>query len=307
VVSGPGGASNAVAADQFTYVAAPVVTGISPSSGSTAGGTSVTISGSGFAGASAVSFGSQPASSFTVNSDSSISAVAPAEAAGIVNIMVTSPSGVSTVNSADQFSFLAPPVVTAVSPAMGSTAGGKKVTIRGANFSGATSVTFGPNAASGFTVNSNSSITATAPAGSAGTVNIWVTTSAGTSATVTADQFTYMAAPVVTGISTSSGSAAGGTQVTISGYSFTGATSVTFGTRAATSFTVNNDGSVTAIAPAQAAGTVDILVSGPGGASTVVAGDRFTYLAVAVNGSNNDRWPWSGWYWSGWWRGNYWG
>jgi hypothetical protein len=292
-VASPYGTSVKKTADQFTYggsnVPPPppssVVSAISPAEGSITGGAVVTISGSGFTGASGVSFGSQPASSFTVNSDSSITAVAPAEAAGIVNITVTTSAGASAVNSADQFSFLSSPLVTAVSPAMGSTAGGKAVTITGANFSGASSVTFGPNAASSFSVNSNGSITATAPAGSAGTVNIWVTTQAGESATVSADQFTYMGAPVVTGISPSSGSTAGGTQVTISGSNFTGITSVTFGTKAATSFSVNNDGSITAVAPAQAAGAVDILVSGPGGASTAVAVDQFTYLSLAVQGS----------------------
>ncbi len=82
------------------------------------------------------------------------------------------------------------PTVTAVSPANGGTAGGTSVTITGTNLSGATAVKFGSTSATSFTVNSSTSITATAPAG-AGTVNITVTTAGGTSATSTADQFTY--------------------------------------------------------------------------------------------------------------------
>lgn len=73
-------------------VAVPVVTGVSPTSGSTAGGTVVAISGSGFTGATAVSFGGTPAASFAVFSDGSINATSPAHAAGTVDITVTGPA-----------------------------------------------------------------------------------------------------------------------------------------------------------------------------------------------------------------------
>ncbi len=69
----------------------PVVTAVSPASGTTAGGTSVTITGTNFSGASAVKFGTTSATSFTVNSDTSITAVAPAGTGGTINITVTVP------------------------------------------------------------------------------------------------------------------------------------------------------------------------------------------------------------------------
>ena len=97
------------------------------------------------------------------------------------------------------------PSVTGISPTSGPTAGGTSVTITGTGFTGATSVTFGSTAATSYTVNSATSITATSPADSAGTVDITVTTSEGTSATSSADQFTYAAVPAVTGISPASG------------------------------------------------------------------------------------------------------
>jgi hypothetical protein len=77
-------------------------------------------------------------------------------------------------------------------------------------------VKFGATNAASFTVNSPTSITATSPAGS-GTVHITVTTPGGTSATSGTDQFTYVAAPTVTLISPTSGPAAGGTIVMITG------------------------------------------------------------------------------------------
>ena len=71
------------------------------------------------------------------------------------------------------------PTVTGLSPARGPAAGGSSVVITGAHFTGATNVKFGANAAS-FTVNSDTQITATAPAGSAGSVHVTVTTPSGT-------------------------------------------------------------------------------------------------------------------------------
>src|SRR5487761_922230 len=90
------------------------------------------------------------------------------------------------------------PAVTKVSPSSGPTTGGSTVTISGTNLSGATAVKFGTTTA---TVSADpvTSITATSPSGSAGTVNVRVTTPGGTSAITTADQFTYVA-PIGSGI-----------------------------------------------------------------------------------------------------------
>ena len=88
------------------------------------------------------------------------------------------------------------------------------------------------------------------------------------------------AVPVVTSVNLNTGSTAGGTSVTISGNNLTGATVVDFGTTPATSFTVNTNGTITAIVPAEAAGTVDVFVTTPVGASGVNApADQFTYTA----------------------------
>ncbi len=85
-----------------------------------------------------------------------------------------------------------PPTVVSISPNSGPRAGGTVVSIAGTGFLGATAVNFGAAAASSFTVNSDTSITATTPAGT-GAVDVTVTTSAGTSATSPADLYTYVA------------------------------------------------------------------------------------------------------------------
>jgi hypothetical protein len=85
----------------------PGIGSIDLSSGPITGGTQVTIGGHDFTGASAVSFGSMPAASFTVNSDSSITAVSPPAPLGTVNLTVTTPLGTSPSVPVDQFTYTA--------------------------------------------------------------------------------------------------------------------------------------------------------------------------------------------------------
>ncbi|WP_312317284.1 IPT/TIG domain-containing protein [Stenotrophomonas sp.] len=259
---------------------APAVTGVSPSAGPSAGGTTVIITGSNFSGATAVTFGATPATNYTVNSATQITATAPAGAAGTVDISVTTAGGTSTTSAADRFTYVAAPTVTSVTPTAGPSTGGNSVVITGTNLGSATAVTFGGTAATGYTVNSATQITATAPAGAAGTVDIRVTTVGGTSATSAADQYTYVSAPTVTSVSPTAGPGTGGTTVVITGTNLSGATAVTFGGTAATSYTVNSATRITATAPAGAAGTVDIRVTTVGGTSATSAADQFTYVSA---------------------------
>ncbi|MFE0025463.1 PxKF domain-containing protein [Amycolatopsis sp. NPDC059021] len=87
-------------------VTAPTVTSVSPNNGPKTGGTTVTITGTGFTGATAVTFGTTPATSFTVNSATSITATAPAATAvGPVDVTVTTPAGTSTTNPGDVYTY----------------------------------------------------------------------------------------------------------------------------------------------------------------------------------------------------------
>src|SRR5262249_40435590 len=177
-------------ADQFTYLAAagPVVTGLNPTQGPEAGGTQVTITGAGFTGATEVDFGTTAAATFVVNDDTSISVQSP-PGTGTVDVTVKTDSATSPVTPDDRFTYLPPPAVTLISPTSGPVAGGTQVTITGTGFTGATEVDFGTNTAL-FTVVSDTSITASSPAGN-GVVNVTVTTPLGTSASSEADLFTY--------------------------------------------------------------------------------------------------------------------
>ena len=276
-VTTAGGTSATSANDNYRYAAVPTVTAVSPSAGPTAGGTSVTITGTAFTNASAVKFGTTTATSFTINSATSITAAAPAGAAGTVDITVTTAGGTSATGAADQFTFAAPPTVTNINPSAGPTGGGTSVTITGTNFTGATAVKFGATNATTFTVNSATQITATAPAGSAGTVDITVATPGGTSATSANDRYTYAGTPTVTGLAPDAGPLGGGTTVTITGTNLSLANAVKFGAANASGFTVVSATKITATAPAGAAGAVDVTVTTPGGTSAAGANDRYTY------------------------------
>jgi subtilase family serine protease len=191
------------------------------------------------------------------------------------------PTGWGTPNGVSAFkapSSTPRPVVTGVSPSSGPAAGGTPVTVTGTNLTGGT-VAFGTNAATGVTCGATS-CTATSPAGT-GTVDVEVTTTGGTSAATSADHFTYTSAPMVTGVSPSSGPAAGGTPVTVTGTNLTGGT-VAFGTNAATGVTCGAT-SCTATSPA-GTGTVDVEVTTTGGTSAATSADHFTYTTPPPSG-----------------------
>jgi hypothetical protein len=84
--------------------------------------------------------------------------------------------------------------------------------------------------------------------------------------------------PAVASVTPSTGLAAGGTAVTISGTGFIGATTVTFGGTAATAVVVVGPNTITATSPAKTAGTYDVRVMTPNGTSPIAgASDNFIY------------------------------
>src|SRR5262249_59433754 len=97
---------------------APTVTNVNPNTGPTSGGTSVTITGTNFSGATAVSFGSNAAASFTVNSATQITATSPA-GMGTVDVKVTNENGTSATSSGDRFTY--GPVGTTTTGPVGTT------------------------------------------------------------------------------------------------------------------------------------------------------------------------------------------
>lgn len=180
----------ATLSDGFTYEDEPTIQHVTPDRGPSAGGNRVQINGAGFTGATAVEFGSVAATSFQVDSDQAITAIAPAEPSKTtVQVTVTTPNGTSPVdeNGANNYTFVSGlPEVTSVAPDFGLTTGGQSVTITGFGFDyqghAASAVDFGGVGAESFTVVNDNTIDATAPADT-GTVDVTVTTGAGVSPT----------------------------------------------------------------------------------------------------------------------------
>lgn len=273
VVTTPSG--SATASQAFTYVA-PSISTLSPNGGSINGGNSVVINGNNLLGSTAVSFGGIAASSFVVNSNTQITAVAPARAAGAATVAVTTPVGI--VNAT--YTYYATPVITSISPSTGSANGGTSVVIIGSNFVGVTGVSFGGTSALSYTVNSTTQITAVTPARAVGVAQVAVTNPAGSA--ISPANYTYFAQPTISSISPNVGSNVGGTTVVISGTNLTGVTAVTFAGRAATSFTVNSATQITAVTPTGTIGSAAVQVVSPGG----TANGTYTYSVSAPTISN---------------------
>ncbi len=268
----------------------PAVAKTEPKVGPQAGGTSVTITGSGFTGTSAVHFGDLAASSFTVDSSTQITAVTPAavplpQPNGYVEVTVTTPAGTSPHSV--EFGFLPPPSVEKIKPHKGPASGGTQVTIYGAKFTSENAkleaVKFGAVNAASFelvTIKGRRAISAISPASAAGTVDVTISTQWGTSAPVRTDHFKF--GPSVSGVTPSSGSKAGGETVTITGSGFAvGAnkTAFKFGSTKAKSVSCASTSECSVVVPAaHATGTVDVKVTANKASSTAnPPADHFTY------------------------------
>jgi IPT/TIG domain len=170
----------------------PSISTVSPSSGSVSGGTSVTIAGDHFESGAAVSFGSSAGTNVNVVSSTVVTATTPAAAAtGPVNVAVNNPDG-TAVTAPSAYTYTpAAPTVSSLAPDIGPPAGATAVMVTGTNFTAVTAVAFGSAGATAYTVNSATQIAAISPPGS-GTVDVTVTTAAGTSAISVADRFTFV-------------------------------------------------------------------------------------------------------------------
>ncbi|MEV5482602.1 MULTISPECIES: IPT/TIG domain-containing protein [Streptomyces] len=250
------------------------MTGVSPNQGAPEGNTAVTITGSGFTGATLVRFGPTP-TNFVLVSDTQITARTPA-GTGTVMVTVTAPTGTSTQNVLFTYTTVAAPVLTTLSPASGPTSGGNVVTISGSNLAGVISVNFGANSATVLS-NTASQVVVIAPAGLPSSVAVTVTTVGGTSNALV---YTYVAAvvPVISGLSPSSGPVSGGNVVTISGSNLAGVISVNFGANSATVLS-NTASQVVVIAPAGLPSSVAVTVTTVGGTSNALV---YTYVAAVV-------------------------
>ena len=197
------------------------------------------------------------------------------------------------------------PVVTNISPTTGPTSGGTTVNITGMDLTGATAVDFGATPATDVVTNSATQITATSPASTAGTVDVTIVTPFGTSATSSADHFTYFLGSTVTLLvnPTNDGSAYGGGTYAIG-------TNIQISAMASTGwlFTDWNDGStnnpytitvaatnITYTANFAQISTLTVLANPTNGGSVTGGGTFFVGSNVVLTATTSNNWLFTQW------------
>ena len=310
----PGGPSVVNPNDQYAYTPSapvkPTVTAVNPNGGPTGGGQTVYITGSGFAsdpGTSSmtVEFGPGNLTGFNIVSDTLIQATTQMGAAGTVDVVVTNSAGPSATSPDDNYQYGGgpppPPVVSGVTPNQGTRYGGTGVTIYGFGFGAATSLAFGgtsipvcsPSSVGPcFFVMGDTQIFTFSPPGNPGTVDIVVTSQVGPSPMTKADKFTFVTPgpPTVNALDPKQGPTSGGTNLSIFGNNFSGATGVSIGgtplpacspSTFVPCFFIQGDNQITATTPGGPAGPADVIVTTPSGASATTNDDKFTYVVPA--------------------------
>ncbi|MFT3710629.1 MAG: IPT/TIG domain-containing protein [Archangium sp.] len=256
VVYNKNGVSNSRRA--YTYVADTRITSIAPVTGPIAGGTTVTLTGTGFSGATAVRFGAVDAASFTVVSGTQVTAVTPvAASAGAVDVTIVTPSGAWTTRKG--FTFFDPAgafTAFAVSPRL--IRAGDTVTLTGqALDQGTLNVTIGGVTA---TVGARTFSTATLTVPARGAAARVSDVQAVGSSTVTLTAGATWRVTIVD-LMPNSGPSAGGTSVALSGAAIPPAVRLAIGTFDATSVAVGSETALTAITPAGSGGAgSDVLI-----------------------------------------------
>ncbi|MDP2270144.1 MAG: IPT/TIG domain-containing protein [Archangium sp.] len=264
----------------FTFDGAPTLTALSPISGTTAGGTVVTLSGTGFGASTAVSFGTGASPTVTLVSPTQLTAVTPAASVGVVTVTVRNGDNQSA-SIIGGFRFVAPPTLTAAAPNSGDVGGGTVVRLTGAGFASSTTVSFGGTPAAQVSLVSATELDAVTPRHLPGVVDVQVSTD-GAIATLTGGFTFTRSAPTLVAVAPVSGPIAGGTLLTLSGTGFAPGATVTVGGGAATDLVIVSDVLARVVVPAHAAGAVDVVFTNDDAQAATLAGG-FTYVAPPSN------------------------
>jgi hypothetical protein len=255
-----------------------VIESIEPLGGPLAGGTTVTINGSGFSTVEQIYFGSDKCTDLNIASDTSVTCLTPAKNSSVVvNVLVEGKANKSDTLSG-AFAYQPAPTVTSISPLFGIVAGNQEITINGTGFLEGASVALGPILCKDVIVDSPIKIRCTTPASIAGTKALSVRNYDGQKSSSIV--FTYSPVPIVTSVSPSSGALAGNTNVTLYGVGFEATSQVSFGSSSCTDFTRLSGSVATCKTPANLGGgevNVSILNTDGQTSSTISA---YTYQAA---------------------------
>ncbi len=263
--------------NSYTYQPAPALTSVAPVGGALAGGTALTLTGSGFVSGATVTVGGAACGSISVVSATSITCTSPAHVAGAVNVIVTNADG-QTNTLASGYTYEPVPVLSSVSPVAGAVGGGTSITLTGTGFLTGAIVTIGGNACTSVNVSSGTTITCTTPSHVAATVDI-IVTNLDTQTTTLTSAYTYEAAPTLTSIAPVAGALGGNTTLTLTGTGFLSGATVTVGGSPCTGVVVNSATQIVCFTPAESAGTVDVIVTNTDNQAATLSAS-YTYEAA---------------------------
>lgn len=291
------GRSPIVAGAQYTFsdeapppAEAPAITALTPDRGSDLGGDRVTITGSGFTGATSVRFGGdwgRNGTDLLVLSDTQLKVTTPWGEVGSSEVLVYGPGGVSAPASftyADE-----QPVITSVTPSSGPNIGGTQVTVLGSGLSSGAFIEVGGAFVRDEVCTATKCTFTTPPVHQddpqTGPLDINISTSNGDTVPGPAGKFTYTDSPdpVVTEVVADTGTKYGGTKVVVLGENLGGGT-VTFGGVPAEVQDFPEWCSMQSCIvriPPNDAGPVSVVVKTPGGQSVPDDRSTFTYVRPA--------------------------
>jgi hypothetical protein len=269
----------------YTYVApitpisTPTVSGVSPASGPSTGGTDVVVTGTALHGGVVVTFGGAPATVLSQTS-TSVTVRTPASIIGAVAVAVVNPDG-GTATRARAFTYTTPPTpapaptVTSLSPAQGSVTGGTDVTINGTNFKPGVLVRFGGTTATIVSV-TTTRVVARTPAQAEGVTSLTVLNTDGYGVQLP-EAFTFRGLPPsISSLSPARGPSRGGTDITLYGAYFKAGASVTVD-NVQTPVVSLNATRIVFRAPSHAPAVVNVSVTNPDG-QTAVRTNVYTYV-----------------------------
>ena len=256
----------------------PFITSLDPTEGTADGGVFVVISGEGLLDVTSVTFGGIDAASFSVDSDTQLSAETPSGLfEGDNDVVLSNDEGSSDPLTFTVVSQEPPPAegptIDSVDPSTVGPEGGFVVTIFGSGLVDVGAVTFDGGDAASFSVDSDTQVSAeTPPFVVSGDITIEVSTAVGSAtATLTVTESPAAPGPVIDNIDPASIDPAGGGTFTITGSNFVDVQRVTIGGTDAASFSVDSDSRISVeVPPLGQEGDLEVTVTTSAGSATVV-------------------------------------
>lgn len=261
------------AANFYTYRVPPMINSLAPSTGAVAGGTNVTITGTGFVAGATIMFGGAQCIAPIVSSSTSLTCTTPSFPAGTANVVITNPDG--QMSSPSIFTYMPMPLVNSVAPSSGPVSGGTTITMTGTGFVSILDVKIDSFVCTNLVVVSSTQLTCIAPTHVAGSASVTITSTDGQSST-TPNAFMYNAPPVITSLNRNSGPLTGGLPITINGAGFMPGATVDIGGASCTSVTVTNSNTLSCVTSSHSAGPKSLTVTNPDSQTASLAGN-FTY------------------------------